>query len=259
MAIRREEAFVLKRSPVRETSLLVTLFSRGSGKIKVLAKGVRREKNPLSANLEPFTRLTAVYYEKVRSDTHLASEMTVLDSNSYICSHLDRFSYASYLVELIDALFGIHDSHPEVFDLLGSSFVLLQSVPAVRIARVFEIKLLEEAGLLPIFTHCILCGDVQRSNGSGAEALPVFFSARQGGIVCRKCDRNEIGTIRISSGTVQSVLFFLKTTPEQAVKLCLSQQTERELESISQKFLQFRLEHPLRTAHFLSEVKPLFR
>ncbi|OGW87033.1 MAG: DNA repair protein RecO [Omnitrophica bacterium RIFCSPHIGHO2_02_FULL_46_11] len=251
MAICREEAFVLKRVPLRETSLLVTLFSRGAGKIKGLAKGVRREKNSLAGRFEPFTRLSIVYYEKLKSDTHLISDATVLASNALLRDSLDRFSYSSYLVELVDALFGAHDPHPEVFNLLASSFSLLATVPVMYVARVFEVKALEMAGLLPILNHCVLCGktDLERA----------FFSSKQGGLVCPRCDRGETATIQISKGTIQSLLFFLKNDIEQAVKLRLSLQTEKELERTSQHFLQYRLEYPLRSTRFLAEVKTLLK
>ena len=251
MAIKREEAFVLKRSSLRETSLLVTFFSRHGGKIRGLVKGARREKNPFVARFEPFTHLSIVYYEKLKSDTHLISETAVLNSNSFLRDHLDRFSYASYLVELIDSLFGIHDPHPDVFELLSKCFLLFQETPASQVTRVFEVKILEKAGFLPILTHCVLCGET--------ELEQAFFSSKQGGLVCPKCDRGEPGTMRISNGTIQSLLFFLRSTPEQAVKLRLGQQTERELERVADRFLQFRLEHPLRSRRFLSELKPLLR
>jgi len=251
VAIKREEVFVLKRIPIRETSLIVTFFSRDTGKIKGLVKGARREKNPIVARFEPFTRLSIVYYEKLKSDTHLVSETAVLGPNSFLRDRLDLFSYASYLTELVDALFGIHDPHPDVFELLGSAFRLFESAPTVQVARVFEVKVLEMAGLLPVLTHCVLCTETNLEQA--------FFSSKQGGVVCRKCDRGEPGTIRISNGTIQSLLFFLKSKIDQAVKLRLGQQTEKELERISQRFLQFRLEYPLRSSRFLSELKPLLK
>lgn len=251
MAIRREEAFVLKRVPLRETSLHVTLFSRGAGKIRVLVKGARTEKKPLVARFEPFTHLSVVYYEKLKSDTHLVSETAILNSNSFLRSRLDLFGYASYLAELVDALFGVHDPHPDVYGLLEAAFLLFQSAPPVHVTRVSEVKLLESAGLLPILTHCVLCGETKLDQAS--------FSPRQGGLVCSSCDQGESGTIRISSGTIQSLLFFLRSTMEQAVKLRLGQQTEKELERTAEKFLQFRLEYPLRSPRFLSAIKPLLK
>lgn len=251
MAIKKVEAIVLKRMSIRESSILATFFTRESGKLRGLVKGVRREKNPLSARFEPFTHLSVVYYEKIRSDSHLVSESVVLNSNSYLRENLGFFGYASYLTELIDVLFDLNDPYPNVFNLLCDSFELLPHFSPSLILRAFEAKLFETVGLLPIFDHCVLCRKEYIDQ--------YFFSPRQGGIICPSCDRHEPGTIKISKGAIQSVLYFLKTDICQAVRLSLSQQTEKELELIHFRFLQYRLEYPLRTTKFLAEIKPLLQ
>lgn len=249
MAIKKVRAIILKRMPIRESSILATLFSRESGKLRGLVKGVRREKNPLGARFEPFTHLSVVYYEKIRSDTHLISETVVLNSNAYLRDQLHFFGYASYLVELVDVLFDLYDPYPDVFDLLQDSFKLFPDYSPSLILRAFEVKLFATVGLLPILDHCVLCRKEYLDQ--------CFFSPRQGGIVCPQCDHGELGTIKISKGTIQSLLYFLKHDMRQVVKLNLTAQTEKELEYINQRFLQYRLEYPLKTPKFLSEIKSL--
>jgi len=251
MAIKKVEAIVLKRIPIRESSILATFFTRESGKLRGLIKGVRREKNSLSARFEPFTHLSIVYYEKIKSDTHLVSETMVLNSNSYLRDKLAFFGFASYLTELIDVFFDLYDPYPDVFDLLCDSFELFSDFPPSIILRAFEVKLFETVGLLPIFDHCVLCRKTSLDQ--------CFFSPRQGGVVCLQCDRGESGTIKISKGTIQSLFYLLKTDITQAVKLGLTQQTEKELAHIHHKFLQYRLEYPLKTPKFLAEIKPLLK
>lgn len=249
MAIKKVEALVLKRIPIRESSILATFFSREHGKLRGLIKGVRREKNPMSARFEPFTHLSVVYYEKIRSDTHLISETVVLNSNSFLRDQLSLFGYASYLVELVDVLFDLHDPYPNVFDLLQDCFELFKTHSPTVILRIFEVKLFKTIGLLPIFNHCVLCRK--------ARTHQCFFSPKQGGIICPSCDRGEPGTIKISKGTIQSILYFLKADVHQAVTLSLSPQIEKELEYIHSRFLQYRLEYPLKTPKFIAEIKPL--
>jgi len=202
MAIRTTEAFVLKRRPFRESSLLVTLFSRTAGKIKILIKGIRKDKKPRMAACEPFSHVSVVYYEKLKSDIHLGSSISILDSYAVLRDRLDRMSYASYITELVDTLFGPHDPHEDVYDLLGESYRLLHQCRAPKVARVFEVKVLEKVGWLPVLTQCAVCG--RREPGK------IYFSPRQGGIICADCDRGEPHTMAISSGTLRSLLFFQK-------------------------------------------------
>ena len=251
MAIKKVEAIVLKRIPIRESSILATFFSRENGKFRGLIKGVRREKNPLGARFEPFTHLSVVYYEKIRSDTHLVSETVVLNANAYMRERLSLFGYGSYLTELVDVFFDLYDPYPDVFDLLQDSFKLLVDYPASIIFRTFEVKLFQTIGLLPILNHCVLCRKEWLDQ--------CYFSPRQGGIICPSCDRGEPGTIKISQGTIQSLLYLLKTDIAQAVKLSLTPQSQKELAFIHHKFLQYRLEYPLKTPKFLAEIKPLLQ
>lgn len=247
MAIRKDEAFVLKRIPLRESSLLVTLFCREAGKIKAVAKGIRKEKKPLTIRFEPFTRLSIVYYEKLKSDIHLLSQVSISETYAFLRNRLDWFSYGSYLTELVDHLFNTHDPHPEVFDLLEEAFRQFSHASAAGVARAFEVKLLGLIGWLPELTQCASC--------SVKEMEQFYFSARQGGILCPKCDQKESKSLPISQKAVQTLLFYLQNPLANASQLQLDLQTERELERIGEQFLQFRLEYPLQSRRFLSEMR----
>lgn len=247
MAIQKDEAFVLKRIPLRESSLLVTLFCREAGKIKAVAKGIRKEKKPLTIRFEPFTCLSVVYYEKLKSDIHLLSQVSISETYAFLRNRLDWFSYGSYLTELVDHLFNTHDPHPEVFDLLGEAFRQFSHASAASVARAFEVKLLSLIGWLPELTQCASCGT--------KEMEQLYFSARQGGILCSKCDQKESKSLPISKKAVQTLLFYLQNPLAKASQLQLDLQTERELERVGEQFLQFRLEYPLQSRRFLSEMR----
>ncbi|MBI4358848.1 MAG: DNA repair protein RecO [Candidatus Omnitrophica bacterium] len=251
MAIKKAEAFVLKRWSFRETSLLVTVFTRENGKIKGLVKGARKEKNPLAVRFEPFTHLLLNYYEKTKSETHLISHADILSSNAFLRSRLDFFSYASYQADLLDSLFGLHDPQVRVFELLRVSFNLFQKASPMMVTRVFEAKLLDQAGFLPNLAHCTSCG---RENFERS-----FFSSRQGGLLCAQCEGREFGSVPISKKAIEALLFFLVTPMEKAIAMPLDGQVAGELERIGRKFIEFRLEYPLKSSRFLSEVKPFIK
>lgn len=251
MAIQKDEAFVLKRIPLRESSLLVTLFCREAGKIRAVAKGIRKDKKPLTVRFEPFTCLSIIYYEKVKSDIHLLSQVSISQTHASLRNRLDWFSYGSYVTELVDHLFNTHDPHPEVFDLLGEAFEQFPNSQAASVARAFEVKLLGLVGWLPELTRCASCGEHKLEQA--------YFSARQGGILCRKCDQRESRSLPISKAAIQSLLFYLNTPLREASQLKLDLQTERELERIGEQFLQFRLEYPLRSRRFLTEIRPFLK
>ena len=59
-----QKAFVVHSRPYKETSLIVTFLSEGSGKINAVAKGAKRKNSRLAGNLEPFQCLNIDYRGK---------------------------------------------------------------------------------------------------------------------------------------------------------------------------------------------------
>ena len=95
MAIQKTEAIVLKTQAFRSSSLILTFFSRDFGKVRGIAKGVRQEQERRSALYELFTRLEIIFYEKTRSDLHLVSEASFLESYEPIRLQLEAIAFAS--------------------------------------------------------------------------------------------------------------------------------------------------------------------
>ena len=142
MAIQKTEAIVLRTLPFRSSSLIITFFTKSFGKLKGIAKGVRKERESRGATFELFTHLEIVFYEKIRSDLHLVSDAFIIDSNDTIRLSLDAITYASYFVELIDYLNEVHDPHPGIFDLLQFSlkFIFVSPFPILSVIKVLKDK-----------------------------------------------------------------------------------------------------------------------
>ncbi len=247
MAIKTDEAFVLTRMCFRETSMILTLFAKEAGKIKLLLKGVRGEKNPKLARFEPFTKVSVVYYEKLRSDLHLGSQLEILDAQLGLRNQLSRIAFASYLTELVDTLFAAQDPHEDVYDLLEASFECLQHFTPSTVARVFELKILEKIGWLPMLQECAGCGT--------EDLFQSYFSPRQGGVLCLSCKAKDSSAFPVSKMTCQTLVYFLSHDLSDAVQRELSPSSERELARIGERFLRFHLDYPLRSTRFLSEVR----
>ena len=98
----KTEGIVLKRMDFRETSRIVTLYTKSFGKIKVLAKGVRRPKSKFGSSLETLTRTAIVFYKREQKDLYTISEGDILDSFERLRSDLTGFGYTSILLDFLD-------------------------------------------------------------------------------------------------------------------------------------------------------------
>jgi len=249
MAIQKTEAFVLKTQPFRSSSLIVTTFSRSFGKLKGIAKGVRREREMRGAQFELFTHLEMIFYEKTRSDLHLISEAAILESHDSLRTQLQRIVYASYFSELVDRLSENHDPHEGIFELLDFSFRFLTSVPGTRIARLFEIRLLREIGWIPYLDACLKCRASHLERG--------FFSVVQGALFCPVCGPGFSDARPINPEALAILRYYATHSLESSLKFRVGRQAERELEGLMEKFLLYRLGSPLKSRIFMDQIQPV--
>ncbi len=250
MAIQKTEAIVLSTQPFRSSSLIVTFFSRSFGKMKGIAKGVRLDRELRGALYELFTRLEIVYYEKNRSDLHLLSEASIIESYEPMRTRLEPICYASYFAELVDDLTEIYDPHENIFDLLDFVFRYLPSLPGPRLARLFEIKLLNAVGWLPFLESCVQCGEKRLDRG--------FFSPGQGALLCPQCASRFSDAQALAPEPLAIMRYYIAHGLEDSIRQGMTRQTEGDLEALLKRFFDMRLHRPLESLRFLEQLKPAF-
>jgi len=145
----RAEAIVLRVQPVTESSLLVTWFTREFGKLKTLAKGARRPKNPMRGKIDLFYRDEIIFQHSRRGDLHSLHDCYLEAPRAKLRDSMDRVAAASYACELVELATEVEDANPLIFELLES---VLEAI-AVRASPViliwFELRLLDAAGWKP--------------------------------------------------------------------------------------------------------------
>jgi DNA repair protein RecO (recombination protein O) len=138
-----EDAVILHRRAYRETSLLLDAFSVNSGRLRLLAKGVKRGRTARSHLLQPFVRLRLSWSGRGELPIMAAAEpgdgAVHLDGAGLFCGF--------YMNELLLHLLPLHDPHPEVFRLYLDALERLGTEECrENILRCFEVGLLEELG-----------------------------------------------------------------------------------------------------------------
>lgn len=123
-------AIVIKRNNVGEADRMITMFSKEHGKLRVLARGVRKVSSKRGPHIEVFSDIVATVH-KGHQDT--LTEVSPVSSHEAIRRDLSRVSAAYYLCELIDGLLPIEQPHEDVFLLLKDAFDTLSKVKRERI------------------------------------------------------------------------------------------------------------------------------
>lgn len=144
------EAIVLSRRNIGEADRIVTVFSKEFGKLRLIAKGIRRITSKRGPNLEVFTRLTCLVHKGKTMDS--ISETQSIASYPSIRQKLDRVSTAYLLCELVDTLLGEKQEHRDVYALLTNAFIDIENAQGntlYQISREFAQALLWTLGFLP--------------------------------------------------------------------------------------------------------------
>lgn len=150
MAIEKTDAVLLRKRDLRETSLILTFFTKDFGKINGILKGVRGSRARSNMNPLFFSLNQIVFYESKKSDLFIVSQCEIQQVFLNILKEWDVASAAYYILELVDIFTEIGEKEEGIFENLLYSFESLNAGKnAFSIARLFEIKFLLSLGLWP--------------------------------------------------------------------------------------------------------------
>ena len=243
----RVEAVVLRHSDWGEADRLLTLFSRERGKLRCIAKGVRRLRSRKAGHLEPFTH-AALLLARGR-DFWIVTQAETLDAYLPLREDLVRTGYAAYVIELIDRFTYDEGENRGLFALLVDTLRRITAVEDVFLAvRYFELHLLDFAGFRPELFRCVNCAE---------EIRPVaqFFSAQRGGTLCPNCGPKVGGARPVSLETLKYLRHLQRSSYGEASRARLSPPVQREMEALLQHYITYLLERGLNSQGFLNEVR----
>ncbi|MFH1847890.1 MAG: DNA repair protein RecO, partial [Candidatus Omnitrophota bacterium] len=248
-AFQKAEAIVLKKRDLRETSVLLTLYSREFGKILGVMKGLRAQRiGQYSVSPQVFSVNEIVFYERSKKDIFTVSTCELKEYFSAIREDLKKTVYASYFVELADSLTPQGEDSRQMYDLLLNGITSLAGpYSEKRIARMFEIKLLSLLGVMPILSQCVLCGSPEIEGES-------WFSMEHGGSVCGKCGPKERALVPMLSGTIRFIEHINRLEWEKVLRIKVSEDVGRQLEDFLQRFLAFHLHIKPKALEFADKV-----
>jgi len=176
----KTEAVILKTMKYRDTSKIVTFYTKEYGKLKGIAKGARTAKNKFGSALEPMTLSKLVVYKKEHRDLHLISQCDAIDSFKHLTEDLDRMTTAMAVIELMNQVTHQEERNPALFALLGETLSALNSsfknYPSYL--QAFRLRLAMLFGYAPNFEVCGECGDsLVTGNGEKQFAFQVARGA----------------------------------------------------------------------------------
>ena len=236
MALYRDEGVVLRTYRLGEADRIVVLFTRGHGKVRAVAKGVRKTKSRFGSRLEPTSHAALLMFEG-RGELDVVTQVESIDHFRSIRDDLDRFSRASAMLEAVDQLAQERQADARVYTMLLGALRALSARNAPLVLPGFFWKLLAHEGFSPMVDACVTCG---------TEDGLVAFDLEEGGVLCAD-DRQ--GT-PISSGAIDLLRLILGGQLGAALNQEASPATE-EVEHLATRAMEHHLERRLRSVSLL--------
>lgn len=243
----RTEAVILRHSDWGEADRLLWLYTRQKGKIRAIAKGVRKIRSRKAGHLEPFTR--AILLLAHGRDLPIVTQAETMEAYIPLRENLIRLGYAAYVVETLDRFTYEEDENQPLYRLLTDTLTRLNAgSEPVLVVRYYELRLLDLLGYRPQLFNCVNCE---------TEIQPVdqYFSLLQGGVLCPKCGLDVPEAIPISVPVLKYLRHFQRSTFGEVARVRLTPELNRQMESLLQRYIMHLLERGLNTPAFIRSVQ----
>lgn len=211
MAIQKSEAILLKKRDFRETSFILTFFTKDFGKVDGIIKGARGYRPRGDINPIFFSLDQIVFYEKKFGGISIISQCETEEIFLNILKEWARAASAYYMLELVDVFTEPGGKSDDIFEILLNSFKFLDNGKEPEsITRLFEIKLLISLGFWP-----------------GA------------------------GYFKLTKGAMSSAMHLERESWKAASNMKLTKAANDEIKKVTGKIIEENLDKPLKTARFL--------
>ena len=238
MATYRDEGVVLRTMRLGEADRIVTLATPEHGKVRAVAKGIRKPKSRLSGRLEPLTHVTVMCWRGRELD--VVNQVEAIDHFKAIRGDLERVPVALTMLEVVDHVALERQPMPELFRMLVGALRTLEERPSPALLGAFLWKLLALEGVGPSLEQCAGC---DRS------AELVSFDAGEGGFLCRSCRRGQA----VGSETLNLIRQVLGGGLRGALDQPPSRATA-EAERLALVATEYHLDRRVRSAHRGAEI-----
>jgi DNA repair protein RecO (recombination protein O) len=178
MSLYRDTGVVLRTYKLGEADRIVVILTAAHGKVRAVAKGVRKTKSRFGSRLEPMSHVSLLMYEGRELD--IVSQAESIDHFRTLRDDLDGMTRAMSLLEAVDQLAQDRHPSPRLYQMLLGALRTLAAGPSALLVPAFYLKLLAAEGLGPQLDVCVRCG----SSGP-----LVAFDLEEGGTLCRDCRR----------------------------------------------------------------------
>lgn len=231
MTVYRDHAIVLGSHKFGEADRVVVLLSQSHGKIRAVAKGVRKTKSSIGARLEPMSHVDLSLRSGRELDT--VDQVRLIEPHQNLRDDFDRLRQGLAMVEAMNKVTPDREPVPHLYELLSRALHALNERNSPLMLASFFWRLISMEGQTPQLDSCVSCG---------ADEDLVSFDSVEGGIHCESCASGR----PVSAGALAILRDILGGRMNVALALEESAAT-LEVNSLSMDAMEAHLERRLRS------------
>jgi len=244
----QSRSIIIKSMDYRESDKLVTVFSEKEGKLRGIARGIKKPGSSLRACIQPFCHSLLFFHRGKELD--LITQGRLLDFYGNSREDIDRTLYCVYLMELLDKALMDRMAMPRLYRL---TLAVLEEINNKGlnplILRYFEMQLLVQLGYRPVLDHCINCG--QQGN------MLKSFSPAVGGMLCPDCTAGEEDCMILSGEVLGLLRLMINGNLTTLQRVRASSAALDKIESFLERYLEYHLERRFNMKNTIRVLKKM--
>ena len=239
--IEKIEGIIIREKSYSETSKLITIITKKYGVINLLAKGAKTLKSPLRSSS---TKLTHGYFNTIYKENKLSTikEIDVINYYKNIKKDIDKISYATYILELVEQVIKQTNNKDVYENLISSLNKIEENLNPLVITNILELKCLNYLGVMPIIDCCSKCESTNI----------ITISSDVGGYICKNCRTNE--TI-VDEKTIKLIRMFYYVDINKIEKIDISKKILDEINYFLTAYYERYTGLYLKSKKFIEKLK----
>lgn len=225
----KTEGIVLNEMKFKDTSKILSIYTKELGKISVMANGAYNPRSKLIATTQTFG-YNEYQFKKGRS-FHYINQGDVLNSFYNLREDFDKVLYGYYILELLDKSVPMEQKNEQIFNLLKKALEVLSTLDNNFLSFIvgYEIKYISFLGYRPYLEDCVYCRSKKSSN--------IKFSIEKGGILCDNCFNRDRYARTINREVYELMVKMLYSPLEELQYIVSEEENLRTLHDILTKYI----------------------
>lgn len=248
----RVEGIVIRAVAYGEGNLIVTIYTEGSGKIGVMARGAKKTRSRLGAVTQLYTYGEYVFFKSGAGSLGTLQHAEIIDSYPTIRADLRSSSYAAYFAELVDRFLPDDEASSFLFEQLKASLSAINEGKDPQIvSHILEMKLLAASGYAPNLLECAVCG-------RPLEPERLMFSVSLGGTVCKSCAVKAADSEAMKPNIWKLLRLLQATDARKLGNVSVGKESKTAVKAVIRRWMDAHADIRLKTRNVLDQVEAVY-